>query len=207
MSLTRRAPTPVESPAAPTPQERIVLATIECLERYGVTGTTVRRITEAAGVNIAAINYYFGGKEQLLELALGETLHEALPRALTEATAMVAKHEGNIEAGTRAFFREYLLDAFAFPRITVAHLREALLEQDYSGAAVAATRDFVEGFYRLVSPAMLQRTEPERKMAVVHVWATVFNLAMLPQLFAVSRESLTGEEMVRRLCATLFEAL
>ena len=199
---------PPDGPAAPpTPQARIILATIECLERYGVTGTTVRRITDAAGVNIAAINYYFGGKEALLEAALAQSLDEALAKTLAEAAVSIAKQKGNIEAGIRAFFREYLVTAFAYPRITVAHFRAALLEQDYSGAAVAATREFVDGFYRLVSPAMLQQTEPERRLAVIHVWAAIFNLAMLPRLFAVSRESLTSEEMVSRLCATLFEAL
>jgi AcrR family transcriptional regulator len=203
----KRAARSEASPPAATPQDRIVRATIECLERYGVTGTTVRRITEAAGVNVASINYYFGSKEVLLETALAQTLNEALPKALIEATDMVAKKGGNIEAGIRDFFRGHLLNAFSYPRIAVAHLRDALLGQDYSGPAVLATRDFLEGFYRLVAPAMLQRTEPERRMAVLHVWATVFNLAMLPQLFGVPRESLTGEDMVRRLCATLFEAL
>lgn len=207
MPLKSRSHAPDGPAASPAPQARIILATIECLERYGVSGTTVRRITEAAGVNIAAINYYFGDKEALLEKALAETLQEALPRTLAEATESVAKQGGNIEAGIRAFFREYLVTAVASPRLTVAHFRAALLEQDYSGRAVAATREFVDGFYRLVSPAMLQRTEPERRLAVIHVWAAIFNLAMLPRLFAVSRESLAGEEMVARLCATLFEAL
>jgi AcrR family transcriptional regulator len=203
----KRATRPDASPPTSTPQERIVLATIECLERSGVTGTTVRRITEAAGVNVASINYYFGSKQALLDAALAQTLNEALPKALIEATDMVSKHGGNIETGIRDFFRGHLINAFAYPRIAVAHLRDALLEQDYSGTAVMATRDFMDGFYRLVSPAMLQRTEPERRTAVLHVWATVFNLAMLPQLFGIPRESLTGEVMVRSLCATLFEAL
>lgn len=206
MAVKRGAGPETLSPIA-TPQERIVLATIECVERYGVTGTTVRRITEAAGVNVASINYYFGSKDALLETALAQTLNEAFPKALIEATGMVSRHGGNIETGIRDFFRGHLVKAFSYPGIAVAHLREALLQQDYSGAAVIAARDFLEGFYRLVSPAMLQRTEPERRLAVLQVWATIFNLAMLPQLFGVPRESLTGEEMVRRLCATLFEAL
>jgi AcrR family transcriptional regulator len=194
-------------PPASSPEARILLATVECIERYGVTGATVRRITEAAGVNIAAINYYFGSKEALLEAALAQTLHEALPKALEEATAMVAKHRGKVEAGIGEFFRGHLLNAFSYPRISVAHLRGALLDQDYSGPAVTTAREFMEGFYQLVSPAMLQRTELERRLAVLQIWATIFNLALLPQLFGVPRESLTGEEMVKRLCATLFEAL
>lgn len=201
------AKNPIVPPPASSPEARIILATIACIERYGFTGATVRRITQAAGVNIAAINYYFGSKEALLESALAQTLHEALPKALMEATDLVARQRGNVEAGIREFFRGYLPNAFSYPRISVAHLRAALLDQDYSGPAVAAAREFMEGFYRLVAPAMLQRTELERRLAVLQVWATIFNLAMLPQLFGVERESLTGEDMARRLCSTLFEAL
>ena len=31
----------------------------------GLKGTRIRSITEAAGVNVAGINYHFGGKEKL----------------------------------------------------------------------------------------------------------------------------------------------
>jgi len=196
-----------EQPGTAGPSGRIILATIECLGHFGVGGTTVRRIARTAGVNIASINYYFGSKESLLDAAFQQTLHEALPETLVQLSDSIARHQGNIEAGTRAFFREYLVNAFAHPRIAVAHLHDALLDQDYSGAAVRATRDFVEKFYHLVAPAMLQRTEAERRTAVRHVWATIYALAMLPQLFGIPREALAGEEMVGRLCATLFESL
>ena len=49
------------------PQERIVLATIQSIEQYGVSRATVRRSADVAGVNVAAINYYFGSKDRLLE--------------------------------------------------------------------------------------------------------------------------------------------
>lgn len=193
---------------APTDtRSRILLATIESLERYGVTGATVRRITEAAGVNVAAINYHFGSKEALLESALDQTLREAFPQNMSELRQHIADSNGDVAAGTRAFFTHYLVNAFSYPRISVAHLRNALLDQDYSGPAVQAARDFVDGFYKVVSPAMLQRTEGERRMAVRQVWAAVFALAMLPQLFGTPRETMTGPEMVGRFCATLFESL
>lgn len=202
----------VEDPTPPnsTPKgtrARVLLATIECLERYGIPGATVRRITEAAGVNIAAINYHFGSKDALLEAALSQTLRQAFPENMTELRQHIAQSGGDVAKGTRAFFTAYLAHAFSYPRISVAHLRSALFEQDYSGAAVQAARDLVDAFYRIVAPAMLQRTEAERRMAVRQVWAAIFALAMLPQLFGTTREALTGPEMVGRLCATLFESL
>jgi AcrR family transcriptional regulator len=190
----------------PAPPERIVLATIGCVERHGVTGTTVRRIAEEAGVNIAAINYYFGSKERLLETAFAHTLHEGFPKALHELKVFIARRGGDIEAGTVEFFRDYLPQAFSHPRISVAHLQTALLDQDYAGPAVAETRRFVEEFLATVSPAMPQATETGRRLAALHVWATVFTLMMLPELFPVPRESLLGEEMVEQLATTLFRS-
>ena len=186
---------------------RILFATIECLEQHGVAGTTVRRIAETGGVNLASVNYHFGSKAALLQAAFARSLQDALPSALVDLTACIAHLHGNIELGTRDFFRAYLPKVLGYPRIAVAHLHDALLEQDYSGPAVKAIREFVDKFYHLVAPAMLQQSEAEQRTAVLHVWATIYSLALLPRLFGVPSEILTGEAMVGRLCATLFESL
>ena len=46
-------------------REHLLLTAGPIFAESGYRGTTVRRICEAAGVNIAAINYYFGDKERL----------------------------------------------------------------------------------------------------------------------------------------------
>ena len=46
-------------------RERILEAAGEIFAECGFRGATVRRICERARVNVAAINYYFGGKEKL----------------------------------------------------------------------------------------------------------------------------------------------
>ena len=197
----------MENQAQNDPKTKILLATIECLERHGVAGTTVRRIAETGAVNVASINYHFGSKDALLQAAFARSLQDALPSALVELSGSIARQRGNVERGTRDFFLSYLPTALSYPRITVAHLHDALTAQNYSGPAVRAIREFVDKFYHLVSPAMLQQSEAERRTAVRHVWATVGTLALLPQVFGVPEGTLTGEEMVRRLCATLFESL
>jgi len=50
-------------------QELILAAAIEALEESGPSGATTRAIAERAGVNVAAINYYFRSKDNLLALA------------------------------------------------------------------------------------------------------------------------------------------
>ncbi len=64
------------------PRTRILEAAGPIFAEKGFEGVTVREICHAAGVNLAAVNYYFGGKEELYRQALrhahpGKTGHQA----------------------------------------------------------------------------------------------------------------------------------
>jgi len=56
--------------ATDEPRTRILDAAGPIFAEKGFEGATVREICHAAGVNLAAVNYYFGGKEQLYREAL-----------------------------------------------------------------------------------------------------------------------------------------
>ena len=51
---------------APDPQELIIEAAERLLATDGPQKATVRAITEAAGVNVAAVNYHFGSRDGLM---------------------------------------------------------------------------------------------------------------------------------------------
>lgn len=51
--------------AAENPRERLLETAGEIFAEKGFKGTTVREIIDRAGVNIAAVNYYFRDKERL----------------------------------------------------------------------------------------------------------------------------------------------
>lgn len=67
---------PMQSAPAPTtPQERLIAATIQEIERTGgVSGVRVRAIAAAADANVAAVNYYFGSKQGLIDATLAATI-------------------------------------------------------------------------------------------------------------------------------------
>ncbi|HTP59791.1 MAG TPA: TetR family transcriptional regulator, partial [Spirochaetia bacterium] len=60
------------------PRERILAATLDLIEKQGPRQATTRSIAAAAGVNVAAINYYYRSKEALLEAALASSWEHAL---------------------------------------------------------------------------------------------------------------------------------
>lgn len=57
---------------------RLVAAASAEFAQHGYAGARIRNIVEAAGVNLAAVNYYFGGKEGLYRATLGFLAGQAM---------------------------------------------------------------------------------------------------------------------------------
>jgi AcrR family transcriptional regulator len=57
--------------------QRLVMAACDEFARHGYAGARVRRIAEAAQVNLAAVNYYFGGKQGLYRATLRHLASQA----------------------------------------------------------------------------------------------------------------------------------
>ena len=65
----------VSSEAAPeVTKERILDITERLLAEHGVTGTSIRLITDAANVNVAAVNYHFGTKRDLVQAVINRRI-------------------------------------------------------------------------------------------------------------------------------------
>ncbi len=62
---------------------RLVAAASEEFAQHGFAGARIRNIVDAARVNLASVNYYFGGKEGLYRATLGYLARQAL-RGFTE---------------------------------------------------------------------------------------------------------------------------
>ena len=56
---------PPEQQSQTATRARILDVAEQLFAEHGVGETTIRMITEAAHVNVAAVNYHFGGKDKL----------------------------------------------------------------------------------------------------------------------------------------------
>src|SRR5690606_6633816 len=78
-----------ETPEAQEPargdltRQKLLQAAIEVFGIQGFDGTTTRALARAAGVNLQAIPYYFGGKEKLY-LAVAEHIASSVGARLEE---------------------------------------------------------------------------------------------------------------------------
>lgn len=146
-----------------TPQfstrQRILGAAEELFAERGFAGASLRQVTAAANVNLAAVNYHFGSKENLIEEVFRRRLDE-LSRRRMERLAGV---------GTDATL-ESLLDAFITPALE--------LSLDVRGGSV---------FMRVLARAFAEHNTHLRKFLsdnygyVLKDFATAF-AGLLPQL-------------------------
>ncbi|HEX6928173.1 MAG TPA: TetR/AcrR family transcriptional regulator [Gammaproteobacteria bacterium] len=139
-----------------------ILATAERLfAEAGIGATSLRAITAAANVNLAAVNYHFGSKDALVEAVYRrhlEPLNAARLRNLEELEDA---------AGPRALDVETIVRAFVEPLVEQARTGASgavltrLLAQSLHEAA-----DYVERFYARENDAVLQRYRDAMQRAI-----------------------------------------
>ncbi len=98
------------SPGQPgfSTRERILGVAETLFARHGFAGASLRQVTAAAKVNLAAVNYHFGSKESLIEEVFRRRLDELNRHRLDALAAVAAKPEHTLEDVLDAFVRPAL---------------------------------------------------------------------------------------------------
>jgi AcrR family transcriptional regulator len=89
----------------------ILNAAEQCFAESSFDGVSLRAITEAAGVDLALVNYHFGTKENLLREVVArraKIVHDARVIALEEARHHAGTNSPSIEAIVTAFLEPLL---------------------------------------------------------------------------------------------------
>jgi AcrR family transcriptional regulator len=160
-------------------RRRIFASTVRLLGREGIQALTVRSIAREAGVNIAAVNYYFGSKDALVEEVLRTTLDEmaGLPGDLLD--------EENLEISARmqAFFQGLMGAVLKYPGLVRAHLYAPLMQGDFDGPFVRRFRGFLEDIETQLKQKRVKVEHAEPRTAIVQMVSAVLLPALLPKMF------------------------
>ena len=81
----------------PTRRERLITATLEVIEQYGVAGTSTRKVAEIADVSLGSLTYYFESINHLLEEAFTH-LSTKISNAFSERLSAARTREDAITA-------------------------------------------------------------------------------------------------------------
>ena len=89
-------------------KERILHAAEDLFAQHGFAGTSLRQVTSRADVNIAAVNYHFGSKENLVHEVFKHRMDEMSEKRLASLAAVVERDPADLEAILLAFIQPAL---------------------------------------------------------------------------------------------------
>ncbi len=164
-----------------TPEEKIIQATIECIEQYGLQGVTNRRIAAQAGMNGAAINYYFRSKKVLMDQVMKTTLDNAFDWEDFEELPASTPQER-----CTAIFEDLIKGGCNFPGITRAHFYAVLSEGRTDTEAARRLNDFVGHLAVDMRQRGVTLGEEDLRLALTQLTAAVMLVIMVPDLFQQS---------------------
>lgn len=102
-------------PAHFSTKDRILGAAEELFAQHGFAGTSLRQVTSQADVNIAAVNYHFGSKENLVNEVFRRRMDEMTGARLAQLERARNEHPGQLRP---------VLAAFVEPALALAQDRQ-----------------------------------------------------------------------------------
>ena len=123
-------------------KDRILGAAEELFAQFGFTGTSLRQVTSRADVNIAAVNYHFGSKENLVNEVFRRRMDDMSAHRLAALEVAVQTTPGQLEP---------ILAAFVEPALALA--------QDRHGGGA---------FIRVIARAYAEKNDGLRKFLSDH---------------------------------------
>lgn len=160
------------------PKQRIIDATISCISEFGIQGTTTRRIADMAGANIAMVNYHFGSKEKLVDLAIRRSLSDYL----SEFSGPAAEGGDLFDLLSRVL-ATVLDDAISRPRVMRSYLYDALLNEDYRGVFIEKLFSVLKGFEDGMGDGKTEKELRDTRIAIAQILAATLFVGLMPDFF------------------------
>jgi AcrR family transcriptional regulator len=160
-------------------EDKIINATIACLEEFGLHGTTIRKIGETAGLNSAAVNYYFRSKSALIDRVMEITLDNAFRWADFQYT-----EEWPLRAQLIEIMRQLAAGAVKFPKISQAHFYELFVNNNYGTPVMGKLTAFLD---RVLAEILRKRPDLDetraRRLLIGLISSVLIYYAAFPGLF------------------------
>jgi AcrR family transcriptional regulator len=181
-------------------RQKIIIATINCIEKLGMRGLTVRAIAKEAGVNVAAVNYYFGNKEALLDVLMKQTLDHMVE----DIRAMM---QGSPRQILEEIFGWLISGAMLYPNMVKAHMYDIFTAGDYKGGFVKRMNPLLEEILVRVSPAIREKDEQGKRDALAQMFYTALFSGVMPDMFRKFRGAdLRDRESMDRYIKSILDA-
>lgn len=184
----------------PGTKEEILRAATTLFSQKGMNGTTTREIASLAGVNIAALHYHWGGKEDLLQAVYQRMISELLAvtdRLFQEPAAdlseSIIRHLGHLY--------DFFVDNPAYPRILLYGNLEApaflaTLRKQYIIPVIKKASEWLRALMRL---------DEVKKINAEVALLSLYGLLLVPFADLAAQEEVLGGNISQPAIARKFK--
>ena len=166
-------------------REKIIQVTIKMISSEGIHNLTTRSIAERAGVNIAAVNYYFGSKEKLIE----ESLDTALKHMFTDTSDLFISHDAG--AAFKNIMLYFLEGSVHYPGIIKTILHDPINNNRYDTPIMRQIIQFIREIISRMEQASGMQGDAT-KIKIMQMISATLMPSLLPDLF----RSILGDDFL-----------
>lgn len=153
---------------------KIILATIECLEKDGYNAVTTRNVAQAAEVNNAAINYYFGSKDKLLE----ETFNFTLSHFFIDIKEILKDKDLNAYSLLKVLLA-FLLQGFVnYPNMVRTYFLIPDVFRKYGQSFLRQLEQFLENVVGRIQEENPALNEKEIRVSLMQIISVILSLGL-----------------------------
>ena len=160
-------------------KEKILFSTLQVIENEGINAVTIRKIAQFAEVNVAAVNYHFGGKEELLEQAMEFSLYNAFKDPLRE----IEQNKLDVKAAIYFLLHDWFEGMIKYPGISKAQLFKPFISNNYESLFVVKLNNFLESFIAKLKDNGEIIDEHKFRLTIVQIISAIIMPGIMPNLF------------------------
>lgn len=159
-------------------KQKIVFATIECIEKEGINAVTTRSIAREANVNSAAINYYFGSKEKLID----EVFDYLQKDFLMDFTEMIGK-DADLRTTVEELVVYMMQGTIKYPNIVRAVLYEPFINNNDNCVYIDKVNELCRELYKKIGRERVIHDEKMHRVNIVQLISSSLLVGVFPGFF------------------------
>ncbi len=160
-------------------REKVLLAAIESIEKDGLPSVTIRSIARRAGVNSAAISYYFRTKDNLLE----EVFRTTLDHSLGDLKAMLAPEDGDPRAQLEEALLYIMDGAVLYPGLTKSQMFDVLVGRRTDNSFLRRLNVLLARLAARLETQQPGQSGDAIRTKIVQMMSAVMLPALMPEVF------------------------
>jgi AcrR family transcriptional regulator len=160
-------------------RQKILLAAIDIIGKKGLHAATVRAVAEAAGTNVASINYHFRTKGKLLE----EVYRRTVENFTDQMRAIIRDEKRDVRKTLHDFFDYVMKGTIDFPNLSKTHLMQTLLGGRYDTLFVRRLNELLDEMSAKILAAGGVKDKARLNRNLTHAFSGVMFSALMPKMY------------------------